>query len=131
MGGGGWARAQEAALTTLTPPPFSLPDSVDDEAGPQLFKVDPAGHFLGYKACAAGVKEAEAANLLEKAFKKAADAAEPVDGVRVAIATFQALLSADFKADEVEVGVAEAGKRFRVLAAAEVEAHLVALAERD
>jgi len=23
--------------------------SVDDEKGPQLFKVDPAGHYLGYK----------------------------------------------------------------------------------
>jgi hypothetical protein len=38
---------------------FSLspPRSVDDEKGPQVFKVDPAGHVLGYKATAAGVKE--------------------------------------------------------------------------
>jgi len=26
----------------------------DDERGPQLFRVDPAGHYVGYKACAAG-----------------------------------------------------------------------------
>ena len=23
--------------------------AIDDEKGPQLYKVDPAGHFLGYK----------------------------------------------------------------------------------
>ena len=39
------------------------------EAKPQVFKVDPAGHFLGYKACSAGVKEQEAANQLEKRLK--------------------------------------------------------------
>lgn len=33
------------------------PCSVDDEKGPQVFKVDPAGHVLGYKATAAGSKE--------------------------------------------------------------------------
>ena len=31
--------------------------SVDDEKGPQVFKVDPAGHVLRYKATAAGSKE--------------------------------------------------------------------------
>ena len=103
--------------------------SVDDEAGPNLFKIDPAGHFLGYKACSAGVKEQEAANLLEKAFKKAADDGQDIDPIRTAISTFQTLLSADFKAEEIEVGVAARGARFQVLTTAEVEAHLVALAE--
>ena len=23
--------------------------SIDDERGPQIFKIDPSGHFLGYK----------------------------------------------------------------------------------
>ena len=43
--------------------------AVDDEDGPQLFKVDPAGHYLGFKACAAGSKEQEANNFLEKRVK--------------------------------------------------------------
>lgn len=86
---------------------------------------------MGYKACAAGVKEQEASNLLEKAFKKVGETGEPVDAIKVAIATFQSLLSADFKADEIEVAVAARGARFRVLSTAEVEAQLVALAERD
>ena len=44
--------------------------SIDDEHGPQIFKVDPAGQFTGYKACAAGVKEAETTSQLEKTFKE-------------------------------------------------------------
>lgn len=43
--------------------------AVDDEKGPQVFKIDPAGHYYGYKATAAGVKEQEATNFLEKRFK--------------------------------------------------------------
>ena len=29
----------------------------DEEKGPLLFKIDPAGSFLGYKACSTGEKE--------------------------------------------------------------------------
>ena len=43
--------------------------SIDEEKGPQLFKVDPAGYYVGYKACAAGSKEQEATNQLELKFK--------------------------------------------------------------
>ena len=43
---------------------------VDEEHGPQVFKIDPAGHSMGYKAIAAGAKEQEAVNHLEKAHKK-------------------------------------------------------------
>jgi len=53
------------------------------------------------------------------------------EAVRLAIATMQGVLSADFKAAEIEVAVVRAGERFRVLGDAEVEAHLNAIAERD
>ena len=43
---------------------------MDDEAGPQVYKVDPAGLYYGYRATAAGVKEQEAHNFLEKQFKE-------------------------------------------------------------
>ncbi len=94
--------------------------------------MDPAGHVLGYKACSAGTKEQEANNLLEKAVKKGGALPEG-EAVRLAITTMQTLLSSDFKADEIEIGVAPAGKggRFRVLTSEEVEAHLTAIAERD
>lgn len=43
----------------------------DPERGPQVFKVDPAGYYVGFRATAAGVKQAEAINFLEKQFKRA------------------------------------------------------------
>merc|ERR1711957_1000744 len=39
---------------------------VDDEKGPQVYKVDCAGHFLPFIAAASGAKEQEAVNFLEK-----------------------------------------------------------------
>jgi len=46
---------------------------VDDEFGPQVYKADPAGYYCGYKATAAGVKNIEASNYLEKRIKKKPD----------------------------------------------------------
>ena len=43
---------------------------IDEEDGPLLYKIDPAGHFYGYRACAAGVREQEAINFLETKFKQ-------------------------------------------------------------
>lgn len=30
---------------------------IDDEQGPLLYKLEPSGHYCGYKAIASGVKE--------------------------------------------------------------------------
>ena len=39
---------------------------LDPENGPQCFKLDPAGYFVGFHATAAGQKQQEAMNHLEK-----------------------------------------------------------------
>ena len=38
----------------------------DDERGPQLFKCDPAGWYVGYRATAAGAKGAQITNPVRK-----------------------------------------------------------------
>ncbi len=42
---------------------------MDEELGPQLYKCDPAGTYIGYFACSSGQKDQEATNLLEKKMK--------------------------------------------------------------
>ena len=105
--------------------------SFDDEAGPQLYRCDPAGTYAGFRACALGQKDVEAFNFLEKKLKK-----EPEldfdETVQLAISTLQSIYSSDFKAAEIEVAVVSStNTRFRVFTEAETEKHLTAIAERD
>ena len=105
--------------------------AVDDEAGPQLLKVDPAGHYCGYLATAAGVKEQDAVNALEKKIKAGAPAPGADEAVRLAISTMQSVLTSDFKASEIEIALVCKGERVRLLTEADIEAHLAALAEAE
>lgn len=105
--------------------------SIDDENGPQLFQVDPAGHVLGYRARAAGVKHQEAETFLEKKLKSKPKL-EGDATVLMCIRTLAHVLQADFKPTEIEIGLASSDNRsFRTLTEAEIEAHLVTLSEED
>jgi len=115
---------------------------VDEERGPQLYKVDPAGYYVGYRATAAGAKEAEATSALERKLKPAAAAAAGAaaapglgydETVSTAIGALQGVLSEEFKAHEIEVGVVRSGgdRAFRLLPPEEVERFLVSISERD
>lgn len=104
--------------------------AIDDEDGPQLFKVDPAGQFFGYKACASGVKMEAAQNFFEKKVKEGTNTSTD-ETIQLAILALQTVLTADFKNDELEVGVVEDDGPFRTLSLEEIDAHLVAIAERD
>ncbi|EKX55352.1 20S proteasome subunit alpha type 6 [Guillardia theta CCMP2712] len=105
---------------------------MDDEKGPQLFMCDPAGHYLGYKAVAAGQKDLEAKNMLEKKLKNSPTLSYD-ETIQMAITVLQSVLSADFKCSDIEVGVVNKDNkgRFRQLDEAEIERHLVAISERD
>jgi Proteasome subunit len=48
----------------------------DPELGPQIFKLDPAGYFVGFHATAAGQKQQESMNVLEKKWKKLSGASD-------------------------------------------------------
>ncbi|CAJ0648498.1 16050_t:CDS:2 [Entrophospora sp. SA101] len=96
----------------------------DDEKGPQLFKCDPAGYYVGYKATAAGAKQQESLNHLEKKLKK-----DPKLNYEE---TIEVLLSADFKSTEIEVGVVtKDDKKFRTLSVDEIDSHLQRIVEKD
>ncbi|CAM9666928.1 unnamed protein product [Phaeothamnion confervicola] len=117
---------QQASMRALACVPILA--AVDDEKGPQLFKVDPAGHFFPYKATASGAKEQEAMNWFEK---KVADLAEMnADAtVRCAIQCLQSVT--DFRGNEIEVGIVTKGAKFTMLSEAAIEDHLVAINEMD
>jgi len=104
---------------------------IDDEVGPQLYKCDPAGSYVGYKATCAGEKEQEATNFLEKKFKADPQLSRD-EAIQMAIATLQAVLSMDFKATEIEIGVvSKENPRFTLLTPQEIDTQLTRLAERD
>jgi len=103
----------------------------DDERGPQLFKSDPAGYYVGFKATAAGAKQQEALNHLEKKLKK-----DPVLNIEetfeLAITTLSTVLAAEFKPTEIEVAiVTKDNPKFRTLTVAEIEDHLQRIVEKD
>ena len=108
---------------------------IDLEKGPLLYKVDPAGHFYGYKATSAGVKEQESVNYLEKQFKKKIELKKEftdAETIELAISTLQNVLSTDFKANDIEVGFISAKENvFRKLAPETIEVHLNAIANKD
>lgn len=84
------------------------------------------------QATSAGAKDQEAENYLEKKFKGNPQYSYD-EAVQTAIAALQGVLSEDFKASEIEVGVVrdDKTKAFRVLPVSEVEEHLTAISERD
>lgn len=115
--------------------------SYDDEVGPQLYKCDPAGYYVGYKATASGPKQQEAFNHLEKKLKNkdcAPGSWEEV--VELGISTLSTVLSVDFKKSELEIGIVGGPKvdgsegtnrDFHKLSEDEIDDRLQAIAERD
>lgn len=103
---------------------------VDDEKGAQVFKVDPAGHYLPYKAVATGKSEPEAMNFLEKKVEELGSLDEN-GTVEMAISAMQYVLATDFKSTEIEVAVVSTGGKFRKLREEEIEERLNAITERS
>ncbi|SCV43601.1 probable SCL1-20S proteasome subunit YC7ALPHA/Y8 (alpha1) [Fusarium fujikuroi] len=115
--------------------------SLDSEYGPQLFKCDPAGYYIGYKGTAAGPKQQEALNHLEKKLRNKEHAEGSWEEVvELAITTLSTVLSMDFKKGEIEIGIV-GGPRpdgeegtysgFRTLTEDEIDDRLQAIAEKD
>jgi len=124
---------------------------IDPEYGPQVFKLDPAGYFVGFHATAAGQKQQEAMNHLEKKWKKldggngGEDAAKAGltlgrdEVIEMAIEALSTVYSTDYKPGEVEIGLLSTADGepektrglWRVMEGDEIEKHLVAYGEKD
>ncbi len=61
---------QRAAMRPLGISMILVGIDADPALGPQIFKIDPAGYYTGFRATASGTKQTEASNFLEKQFKK-------------------------------------------------------------
>ncbi|CAG7848240.1 Proteasome subunit alpha type-6; AltName: Full=Macropain iota chain; AltName: Full=Multicatalytic endopeptidase complex iota chain; AltName: Full=Proteasome iota chain [Serendipita indica DSM 11827] len=123
----------------------------DSERGPQIFKLDPAGYYVGFHATAAGQKQQEAMNYLEKKWKRleggnggedAAGAGQALTRdkvIEMAIETLSSVHSTDYKPGEVEISIVSTSEdepektrgKWRVFDEAEVEKHLLAYGEKD
>jgi 20S proteasome subunit alpha 1 len=125
-----------------------------------LYKTDPAGSYLGFKATSAGPKSQEVHNYLEKQYKKTGNSnPETFDRdalvevlslymaliVQLAITSLSNVLSVDFKSRELEIGIAEAptgtekdvgdnppsqAGAFRMLTTEEIEERLQSIADK-
>jgi 20S proteasome subunit alpha 1 len=102
----------------------------ENEKGAQVFKVDPAGHFLPYKGVSTGKYEPEAMNYLEKKVNEL-ELMDENTTIEMAISAMQHVLSSDFKGTEIEVAVVSVGSKFRVLSEAQIEERINAISERS
>jgi 20S proteasome subunit alpha 1 len=110
--------------------------AVDDERGPQVYKCDPAGYFVGYVATAAGAKATDMVNHLEKEVKKAASqkylGESLEETLEIAISSLTQVLGQDFKAIDLEIGVVTTeNPNFTVLTTEQIDAVLTRIAEKD
>jgi len=102
---------------------------VDDEKGPQVFKVDCAGHYLPFFGTASGSKEQEAVNFLEKKVDDMKGYGKD-ETIRCAIMCLGSVLGSDFRGTEIEVGVVQGTSgKFVTLTEDEIDGHLNAIAD--
>ena len=88
-----------------------------DDLGVHLFETDPSGALIAYKATCIGIGRNAAIEVLEKDYKDGMDFDE---AMKVGLKALQAAIEEPPKAETVEIGVAEEGKKFRRLPEKEI-----------
>ena len=105
----------------------------DGEWEPVIYKVDPAGYYVGYHATSSGAKETDANAFLEKRQKEAPFHTLTRDqAAMIALAALQHVVGQSLRAPDVEMTeVNNKEKEFHTVADNEIEAYLTQIAERD
>ncbi|PAV72446.1 hypothetical protein WR25_02633 [Diploscapter pachys] len=104
--------------------------SYDDEMGPCVFRIDPAGYFRGMRAAAIGVKLTTANSFLEKKLKKKTDYNRE-EAIELALEGLQSSLGIDVRSKDLEVLVVGKNEQLKKLTTEEIEHHLNQIANRD
>lgn len=92
-----------------------------DDAGPQLYQVDPSGAYFGWRASAIGKNFTNAKTFLEKRYN---EEMELEDAIHTSLLTMREGFEGEMTSTNIELGVIGADKKFRVLTAAEVADYL-------
>lgn len=123
------ARPMGATLTLIG---MDVSDT-DGSLVPNVFKVDPAGYYVGYHATASGSKEIEGFAHLERRQKQAAfNTLSEADAAMCALGVLQEITGVSLKARDVEVGrCTAANPKFATVGEQEVEGWLTQIAEKD
>ncbi|WFD42769.1 proteasome endopeptidase complex [Malassezia psittaci] len=114
---------QKAAMRPLGIAMILIGLDEEQKYKPQIFKLDPAGHYVGYRATASGTKQTEATNFLEKQFKSSSSASATApdsalkeaeekaaklsreDVLDMAVNTLSTVLGQELKPSELEIGL--------------------------
>ena len=92
-----------------------------DDAGPQLYQVDPSGSYFAWKASAIGKNMTNAKTFLEKRYS---DDMELEDAVHTAILTLKEGFEGQISGQNIEIGVVGTDRAFRILTPSEVADYL-------
>nr|CAD2159949.1 unnamed protein product [Meloidogyne enterolobii] len=105
--------------------------SYDDESGPQVFMIDPAGYYRSVRGFGIGTKQQQVNSFMEKKFKKKTQFTSN-EAIDLALEALQHALGMDIRAGEVEViYVDRNNQKIKQMTNEEIEEHLTAIEERD
>ena len=114
--------ARACTNSSLPPlPPLSSASRSYDDAGPQLFQVDPSGAYFGWRASAIGKNYTNAKTFLEKRYNAEM---ELEDAIHTSLLTMREGFEGEMTATNIELGVVTADRKFRILTGAEVADYL-------
>ncbi|GBE62729.1 proteasome subunit alpha type protein [Babesia ovata] len=83
-----------------------------DEAGPQLYQIDPSGAYFGWRATAIGGRMQNNMTFLEKRYS---EDLELEDAIHIAILTLKEGFEGEMTANNIEIGVVGTDGIFKIL----------------